>query len=56
MIADVIAVKYGRAEFTWGARQNLVAEGYARGTYLTGLRALDDNENDVKTLLEFARS
>jgi Fic-DOC domain mobile mystery protein B len=40
MIADVIAVKYGRA----------------RGTYLTGLRALDDNENDVKTLLEFARS
>jgi Fic-DOC domain mobile mystery protein B len=56
MIADVIAVKYGRPEFTWGAVQNLVAEGYARATYLTGLQALDDNENNVKTLLEFARS
>ena len=56
MIADVIAVKYGRPEFTWGAGQNFVAEGNARATYLTALRALDENENDVKTLLEFARS
>jgi fido (protein-threonine AMPylation protein) len=56
MIADVIAVKYDRREFTWGAGQNLVAEGQARNTYLAALGALDANENDVKALLEFARS
>jgi Fic-DOC domain mobile mystery protein B len=56
MIADVVAVKYGRPEFTWGAGENLVAEGNARTAYLAALRALDMNENDVKPLLEFARS
>jgi Fic-DOC domain mobile mystery protein B len=56
MIADVIAVKYDRPEFTWGAGQNLVAEGQARDSYLAALRALDANENHVKPLLEFARS
>jgi Fic-DOC domain mobile mystery protein B len=56
MITDVIAVKYNRAEFTWGAGKNLVAEGQARDTYLAALRALAANENDVKALLEFARS
>ena len=56
MIADVVAVKYERPEFTWGATQNLVTEGQARDTYLAALRALDTNENDVQPLLEFARS
>ena len=56
MIVDVVAVKFERPEFTWGAGENLVAEGKARTTYLAALRALDMNENDVKPLLEFARS
>src|ERR1700690_3680184 len=56
MIADVVAVKYGQAEFTWGAGKDLVAQGDARSRYLAALRALDENENDVKPLLDFARS
>jgi len=56
MITDVIAVKRGQAEFSWGAGASLVAEGRARASYLAALRALDENENDVKPLLQFARS
>ncbi len=56
MITDVIAVKHGQAEFTWGSGENLVAKGGARAAYLAALRALDASENDVKPLLEFARS
>ena len=56
MMTDVIAVIYGQKEFTWGAGQNLIAEGSASAAYLAGLRALDANENDVKALLAFARS
>ena len=56
MIADVVAVKFGQPEFTWGAGENFVAEGNARTRYLAALRALDANENDVKPLLDFARS
>jgi Fic-DOC domain mobile mystery protein B len=56
MVADVIAVKHSRPEFTWGAGHNLVAEGKSRDAYLAALRDLDANENDVKPLLEFARS
>jgi Fic-DOC domain mobile mystery protein B len=56
MIADVVAVKYGRAEFTWGAGKDLVTQGDARTRYRAALRTLDANENDVKSLLEFARS
>jgi hypothetical protein len=56
MMTDVIAVKYGQPEFTWGAGKDLVAQGDARTTYLAALRALDANEDDVKSLLEFARS
>jgi len=56
MIVDVIAVKFERPEFTWGAGQNLVAEDNARTSYLAALRALDENGNNVKPLLEFARS
>jgi Fic-DOC domain mobile mystery protein B len=56
MIADVAAVRYGREEFTWGARKDLVAEGDARTWYLAALRTLDAHENHMKLLLEFARS
>jgi Fic-DOC domain mobile mystery protein B len=56
MMTDVLAVKYGQPEFTWGAGANLVAEGDARAQYLAALRAPDANENDVKALLHFARS
>lgn len=56
MMTDVIAVKCGRPEFTWGARANLVAEGGARTAYLAALRALDANEKDVQALLDFAGS
>lgn len=56
MITDVLAFKFGRPEFTWGAGANLVAETTARAAYLEGLRALDANADDVKPLLEFSRS
>jgi Fic-DOC domain mobile mystery protein B len=56
MITDVLAVKFGRPEFTWGVGANLVAEGSARTDYLAALRALDTDENDVTPLLSFARS
>ena len=52
LLADVVAVKYG----SWGAGKDLVAKGDARTRYLAALRTLDANENDVKSLLEFARS
>jgi fido (protein-threonine AMPylation protein) len=56
MMTDVIAVKYGQPEFTWGAGKDPAAQGDARTRYLAALRALAANENDVKALLEFARS
>jgi len=56
MVTDIIAVKHGQPEFSWGAGHDLIAEGGARAAYLAALRALDTNENDVKSLLEFARS
>jgi Fic-DOC domain mobile mystery protein B len=56
MIVDVIAVKYARPEFSWGAGQNLVAEGNARTRYLAALRALNLDDKNVGPLLEFARS
>jgi len=56
MIADVVAVRHGHAEFTWGAGKDLVAAGDPRTRYLAALRALDANENDVKLLLYFVRS
>ena len=56
LIADVLAVKYDRAEFTWGAGANFVAEGDARAQYLAALRALDADESDVRALLDFART
>jgi Fic-DOC domain mobile mystery protein B len=56
MMTDVVAVKRGRPDFTWGAGTNLAAEDVGRATYLAALRALDENENNVRPLLDFARS
>jgi Fic-DOC domain mobile mystery protein B len=56
MIADVIAVKYGRPEFTWGAGDNLIAQGTTRAVYLVALRALDADSKSIQPLLAFARS
>jgi Fic-DOC domain mobile mystery protein B len=56
MITDVVAVKQGRLEFTWGSAQTLAQEGNPRSQYLAALRALDTNHNDLKPLLDFARS
>jgi Fic-DOC domain mobile mystery protein B len=41
MITDVIAVKHGQAEFTWGAGANLVAEGRARAAYRNSIERRD---------------
>jgi hypothetical protein len=40
---------------TWGAEDNLVAQGTARAAYLAALRALDATANDIQPLLLFAR-
>lgn len=55
LLADVLIVKHKRPRFTWG-RTNLVAVGQPRDAYLRALRSLDDNANDIQSLLEFARS
>lgn len=55
MLADVIVEKNGGARFTWG-RANLVEVGPTRNAYLSALRALDDNDNNIQPLLTFARS
>jgi len=55
MLADVIAEKNGGARFTWG-RANLVEVGPTLNAYLSALRALDDNDNNIQPLLTFARS
>ena len=53
LIADVVAMKLGRPEFTWGWA-NLVKEGEARNQYLDTIRAADNG--DIQPLLRFARS
>ena len=53
LLADVIAVKNGRAEFSWG-RNDMVTPGPVREAYLKALRAAD--EGNIQDLLTFARS
>jgi hypothetical protein len=53
LIADVVAMKLGRPEFTWGSA-NLVKEGEARNKYLEVIRTADNG--DIQPLLKFARS
>jgi Fic-DOC domain mobile mystery protein B len=53
LIADLLVVKLGRREFTWGSA-NLVTEGAARKRYLEAIRAADNG--DIQPLFNFARS
>jgi Fic-DOC domain mobile mystery protein B len=55
MVADAVAVKHGAGEFTWGAKKwkNI---GRAREEYIRCLRAADINNEDIRGLVNFARS
>lgn len=53
LIADVLARKLSRPEFTWGSA-NLVKEGEARTKYLEAVTTADNG--DIQPLLKFARS
>jgi Fic-DOC domain mobile mystery protein B len=53
LIADVVAVKGGRPEFSWGGKE-LTAPGEARNEYLSALRTAD--KRDFARLLKFARA
>jgi len=53
LLADVIAVKNGRTELSWG-QGDMVAPGPVREAYLKALRAAD--EGNIQDLLTFARS
>ncbi len=55
LLADVIVVKSGRERFTWGLKE-LKDAGPARTEYLRCLKAADANNNDIRGLLNFARS
>jgi Fic-DOC domain mobile mystery protein B len=51
--ADVIALKLGRSEFSWG-KSDIVGAGPAREAYIGALHAAD--AGDIQPLLKFARS
>jgi Fic-DOC domain mobile mystery protein B len=55
LLADVIATKNGREQFTWGSRV-LIQDGPARTEYIRCLKAADVNNDDIQGLLHFARS
>lgn len=54
LLADVIAVKNGREQFTWGST-TLIETGPARAEYIRCLKAADANNDDIQGLLKFAR-
>lgn len=53
-MADLLLVRQGAERFSWGAGNNLVAEGDARRAYLDALRAADTR--NYGPLLAFVRS
>jgi Fic-DOC domain mobile mystery protein B len=55
LLADIIAVKNGRERFTWGLRE-LIEARPAREEYIRSLKAADTNNDDIRGLLNFARS
>jgi Fic-DOC domain mobile mystery protein B len=55
LLADVIAIKFGRDAFTWGPKE-LVDEGPARTEYIRCLKLADANNDDIQPLMKFARS
>ncbi len=55
LLADVIAVKSGREQFTWGSIA-LAAAGPGRAEYIRCLKVADADNDDIQGLLVFARS
>jgi Fic-DOC domain mobile mystery protein B len=55
LVADVIAVKHGREDFSWGAKE-LARPGAAREEYIRCLHVADLDPDDIQGLLKFARS
>jgi Fic-DOC domain mobile mystery protein B len=55
MLADILLTKHGGERFTWG-RSNLVSSSTVKEAYLSALRQLDADSNNVAPLLNFARS
>ena len=55
LLADVIAVKNGRERFTWGLKE-LKEAGQARTEYTRCLKVADADNDDIRGLLNFARS
>lgn len=53
LIADVLAVKLGRAAFSWGGK-DIVPTGSTRKTYIGALHAADNG--DLNPLMKFCRS
>lgn len=53
LMADVVARRLGKPEFTWG-RADIVRAGDFRRSYIDALRAAE--KNDIQPLLAFARS
>lgn len=53
LFADVVAVKFGRPEFTWG-RKDMVISGPVRDAYLEALKMAD--KGNFWDLLKFSRS
>lgn len=55
--ATDLFLKYrGHKPFTWGQGQNLQVEGDVRAQYISALRKMDNNSDDVQELLDFAKS
>jgi Fic-DOC domain mobile mystery protein B len=53
LVADLVAIKSGRASLSWGSA-NLGNESEARARYLEAIRAADSG--DIQPLLKFSRS
>lgn len=53
LIADAVAIKYGRPTFSWGSK-DLITLGEARSEYLSALRNAD--KGDFTPIFKFARS
>jgi Fic-DOC domain mobile mystery protein B len=55
LLADVIAMKNGREQFTWGSKE-LIDIVLARAEYIRCLKAADADNEDIQGLVAFARS
>jgi Fic-DOC domain mobile mystery protein B len=54
LFADVVALKFGREEFSWGRTEELTSTGTPREEYLRAVRAAD--AHDFRAMLRFARA